>query len=105
MHTAWSLQRLRVSPSCSMNSLISIDPAKPPYVEMENGVLYRIMPAKSAKRSNQNVGEEVTQAQQWRILSSTSLVAFTVIGKWEIKMSFAMAVQPSLHEEHVSSPR
>ncbi|KAF2848813.1 MFS general substrate transporter [Plenodomus tracheiphilus IPT5] len=34
----------------------------------------------SNRSTPQNIGEKVTKSQQWRILSSASLVAFTVIG-------------------------
>ena len=40
----------------------------------------RLNPSANAKV--ENAGEPVTRTQQWRILSSTCLVAFTVLGSY-----------------------
>ena len=45
---------------------------------LEEGRPLRLLSHQSPVR---NMGAEVTKGQQWRILLSTSLVAFTVIGK------------------------
>lgn len=54
------------------------DLAKSYAAQDDGGTMRRIL---SSRRTERNAGELVTRAQQLRILLSTSLVAFTVIGK------------------------